>query len=92
VTEIQPANTEQAKRPAGRIRSGLAVLAELQADIIGAWQGEDHKALGYPDWTTYVDAEFGSALAILARDRGLMAELSEAGLSTRAVAAVTGIC
>jgi len=68
-------------------------MAELQGDIAAAYHARDWEALGYDSWDAYVSGEFGSAMPRLdrAERRELVVNLRAEGLSTRAIAAATGV-
>ena len=92
-----PMSADEARRVTDRIRLLLGSITEAttkaialieQAEAGAAWQ-----ALGYDSWPAYVVAEFGDALAGLARAERIpiTAKLSEGGMSTRAIATVVGV-
>jgi hypothetical protein len=58
-----------------------------------AYHERDWGTLGYESWDAYVEGEFAGQLPKLSRDerRQFVAELREAGLSTRAIGSVAGI-
>jgi hypothetical protein len=74
----------------GSVSDQMDKLSEL---ITEAQQGGAHLALGYRSWTEYVAAEFTANPLRLDRDdrRQLVAKLSDAGMSTRAIAPVVGV-
>lgn len=84
---------EQANARAERIRQGLESYHVLREDIAAAYLARDWQALGYPTWDQYVEAEFTSARLALPREerRELVAYFREHGMSTRAIAAATGV-
>lgn len=77
---------------AERIRAGIRSLADLQQDIVDAYQARDWETLDYSSWESYVSAEFGHAMPRLEREerRELVVNLRAEGLSTRAIASATG--
>ena len=93
--EIAMSATE-AKQVTARIKLLLASVTETIEKVFSlveqAESGQAWRALEYPSWTAYVAAEFSDALAGL--DRALRvpisAKLSQTGMSTRAIASVTG--
>lgn len=79
----------EARNRADRIREGLAGLAP---DILAAWQAEDWKTLGYSSWSDYVVGEFGGPLRLGRSERKqIVAQMSEAGMSTRAIGTTLGV-
>ena len=60
---------------------------------VKAFQGRAWVALGYESWDSYCDAEFDGGRLQLPREqrREVVASLAEAGMSTRAIAAATGM-
>jgi hypothetical protein len=78
---------------AERIRSGLQTLAQLETDIIAAYQRRDWARLGYGAWEEYVAGEFGSHRVRLPRTQRqeAVARLRGEGLSTRAIGAALGV-
>lgn len=88
---------EEAERLTERIRHAAASFVEAKEKLtrfIGeAQEGRAWEALGFRSWTEYVSQVFSDTpLMRLTRDerRELVAELSEAGMSTRAIAPVVG--
>jgi len=78
---------------ADRIRAGLRKWTELVEDIKAAFAARDWDALGYSSWDSYVAGEFGQFLPRFGSGderRQIVMDLSDAGLSTRAIAAATG--
>lgn len=88
----QPSTAEEARARAERIRSGMRVLAEWQQDVIAAYAKDDWRALGYASWDSYLDGEFGEHRVQLPREqrREIVASMSAAGMSTRAIGAAVG--
>lgn len=80
----------EAEEITAEIASKMVVLAE---DIIEAHDRQAWRALGYESWDAYTDAEFNSSRLRLPREerRPLVDSLSKAGMSTRAIAAATGV-
>jgi len=94
VTDIvQAPNTEEARARADRIRSGMRVLAEWQQDVIAAYAARDWEALDYESWDAYLDGEYGEHRVRLPREqrREIVAGMSAAGMSTRAIGAAVGV-
>lgn len=94
MTEIvQAPTTEEARARAERIRSGMRVLAEWQTDVIAAYAARDWETLGYETWDAYLDGEYGEHRVRLPRDqrREIVAGMSTAGMSTRAIGAAIGV-
>lgn len=90
---VQASTAEEARARAERIRSGMRVLAEWQADVIAAYAARDWDALGYETWDAYLDGEYGEHRVRLPRDqrREIVASMSAAGMSTRAIGAAVGV-
>lgn len=65
----------------------------LWGQIVRAFQGRAWVALGYLSWDEYCDAEFDGARIKLPREERTMVvgSLADAGMSTRAIAAATGL-
>lgn len=65
----------------------------LQASIkvAQAWQGQAWKPLGYKSWEEYADAELPLLGSNQANRHVLLVSLRNVGMSTRAIAAVTGL-
>jgi hypothetical protein len=84
---------DEAVARAERIRSGLQTLAQLEADVIAAYQHRDWARLGYGTWEDYVAGEFGSHRVRLPRTQRqeAVARLRGEGLSTRAIGAALGV-
>lgn len=89
---------EEAERLTERIRHAATSFVEEKEKLtrfIGeAQEGRAWEALGFRSWTEYVAQVFSDTpLMRLPRDerRELVAELSEAGMSTRAIAPVVGV-
>lgn len=96
-TAILQIDIDAAQRRAERIRfhatNANDAMQSLQKLVHTARELEDHLTLGYPSWTAYVREIFGDEPLRLARDvrRELVAELAEAGMSTRAIAPIVGV-
>ncbi|MFI9381215.1 hypothetical protein [Kutzneria sp. NPDC052558] len=84
---------DEAVARAERIRSGLQTLAQLETDIIAAYQRRDWARLGYGAWEEYVAGEFGGHHVRLprAQRQEAVARLRGEGLSTRAIGAALGV-
>jgi|SRR5690606_22851203 len=81
--------TERIKLTYGTAQEAVDKLVEL---IGQARDGKAHEALGYKSWTAYCAAEFDVQLKLPAADRKeLVLQLSELGMSTRAIAPVAGV-
>lgn len=89
-------DTAAAERRAERIRLRLDSIADNITTVLPmireAIEKNDHAALGYRSVGEYVADRFGSALSRLPVDlrRPVHNELHAAGMSTRAIASVTG--
>lgn len=90
---VQASAPEEARARADRIRSGMRVLAEWQQDVIAAYAARDWEALGYATWDAYIDGEYGEHRVRLPREqrREIVAGMSAAGMSTRAIGAAVGV-
>lgn len=95
--EVSYLDVEAAQRRAERIRfhatNANEAMQSLQKLVHQAREMEDHVTLGYASWTAYIRDLFGDEPLRLARDvrRELVAELAEAGMSTRAIAPIVGV-
>lgn len=89
-TDVELLTFTEAKELTSRIRQTGSVL---WAQIVKAYQGRAWVVLGYPSWDEYCDAEFDGARLRLPREERTMvvASLSDAGLSTRAIGAAIGV-
>ena len=87
---IPDMSEDEARDLTNRIRQSVSVA---WAQIAKAYQGRAWLALGYDSWDDYTDAEFDGARLRLPREERTMvvASLRDAGLSTRAIAAATGV-
>jgi len=86
-----PALTEvEAREITNDIRRTRGVL---WTQIAKAFQGRAWIVLGYPSWDDYCDTEFPDGHVRLPREERSMivASLADAGMSTRAIAAATGV-
>lgn len=97
IAEIQQIDIDAAQRRAERIRfhatNANEAMQSLQKLVHTARELEDHVTLGYASWPAYVTDLFGNEPLRLARDvrRELVAELADAGMSTRAIAPIVGV-
>lgn len=90
VVEMPRSTATEARLRADRIQTGL----ELMWQLIGeAYLARDWEVLGYGSWDEYCTREFGTSRLQLPREerQEVIASLRESGLSTRAIAAVTGV-
>ncbi|MGW4126251.1 hypothetical protein [Nocardia sp. NPDC004711] len=89
-TEHQPLTEEAARELTDNIRARVAQVWEL---VRYAYTGRVWTVLGYDSWDTYCAAEFdGAQLRIPREDRAeVVASLRDIGMSTRAIAAATGL-
>lgn len=89
VDEVVPALTyDEARALTDEINNDT-----LQASIkvAQAWQGQAWKPLGYKSWEDYADAELPMLGTTRAGRHVLLIGLRNVGMSTRAIAAVTGL-
>lgn len=86
---VQLLNSEQARELTDDIRDQLETA---WTDVVQAYERQAWRALGYESWDAYTAAEFGAARLRLPREerQDVVQSLTEAGLSTRAIAAATG--
>lgn len=95
--ETIPMDRAEAERVTERIRlkldSAANVLDSLGALVADAYQRRADLALGYDSWSAYADAEFAEQTRNLAAPirRELVGRLTEAGMSTRAIAPAVGV-
>lgn len=98
--EVKPTKAQlkrQARSRADDIRSRLDAAAEhistIPILVAEAWNDGDWEALGYSDWETYVQDEFGTS--ILKLDTAIrklwVKELASQGMSTREIAPVVNV-
>lgn len=87
---LEPVAARQAaEERRDRIRAGLVTLWD---DIKAAWRERDWLALGYKSWDDMCDAEYRIGLVLPKDERpAIHAELRAEGMSTRAIAAATGV-
>lgn len=88
--ELLGCSPEEARRLTDEIKAGVENVWNLVKSAYGsrAWT-----ALGYESWDAYCAAEFKGARISLPREdrQEVVGSLRDAGLSTRAIAAATGI-
>jgi len=91
MTEL--ATQELARARAARIRAGIQTYLHTLADIAAAYAQRDWVALGYADWSAYVDGEYSEHRLKLSAEHRQKAvqELRLAGMSTRAIGSTLGI-
>lgn len=93
VVDMFPAadlSPSEARALTDRIKVAVDVVWEL---VIDAYQRRAWVALGYATWDDYTTREFGTSRLRLPREErpDVVCSLREAGLSTRAIVAVTGL-
>lgn len=88
--ELAGMSPEDARELTDRIKVGVGAVWEL---VKTAYQGGAHRALGYASWDDYCTREFGTSRIRLPKEerQEVVASLRESGLSTRAIAAATGV-
>lgn len=97
MTEMVRASVEDARRLTERIRMTAVSVSEkidrLKELVTQAKESEAHIALGYASWTAYLADVLGETPMRLERDvrQELVTELSEQGMSTRAIAPIVGV-
>jgi hypothetical protein len=91
MTEL--ATQELARARAARIRAGIQTYLHTLADVSAAYAQRDWTALGYADWQSYVDGEYGAERLRLSPEhrQKAVAELRLAGMSTRAIGSALGV-
>lgn len=89
MTDIMIPSADEARALTDRIKVAVEGTWQMirEAYVSRAWD-----ALGYETWDAYCAAEFGTSRLALPREerREIVASLRESGLSTRAIASVTG--
>lgn len=94
---VAPMSVDEARRITERIRltasSARESLDRLQRLMEEAQTGQAHVALGYASWTAYIADVFSEEPLRLPRDQRqeLVGYLAGEGMSTRAIAGVTGV-
>ena len=78
----------EARSLTDRIVHSTTLAAQLVAE---AWQGRAWKALGYKSWESYADAELPMLGSNSSNRHVLLVGLRKVGMSTRAIAAATGL-
>jgi hypothetical protein len=93
MTTISKTELSTARARAGRIRQGIHGYLETLAEISQAYAERDWLSLGYADWQSYVDEEFGADRLRLPPEHRQKAvtELRLAGMSQRAIGTVLGV-
>jgi transposase-like protein len=87
----------EAERLTTRINLKLGIIADNYEAVMPlirqAIDGKAHEALGYPSIGAYAAGRFGDSLTRLGVDmrRDVVRELTEAGMSTRAIAPILGV-
>lgn len=97
MTELTTMTRDEAERITERIRLTATTYMEAKEKLVGlirqAREGGAHEALGFKSWTAYAEAVCSDTpLMQLTRDqrRELVSELSDEGMSTRAIAPIVG--
>lgn len=97
MSEIIPIEVGAARRLTERIRLVAMTVGDnitkLKTLVAEAKESEVHVALGYASWTAYLSDVLGETPLMLERDvrRELVMELTEQGMSTRAIAPIVGV-
>lgn len=88
--QLQLLSAEEARTLTSRI---VDTLSSAWDDVVEAYRRRADRALGYESWDAYCSAEFASVrLRLPAEDRAIaVRSLRAEGLSTRAIAAATGV-
>lgn len=75
-----------------RIARVKASVDTIREDLLALWSGQAWKSLGYESWDALCDAEFEVRLALpITQRREVVADLTEAGMSSRAIAGALGV-
>lgn len=85
---IEELDEAAARALTDRIVHSVTFGAQLVAE---AWQGRAWKALGYKSWEDYAEAELPMLGSNAANRQVLLVGLRKVGMSTRAIAAATGL-
>jgi hypothetical protein len=95
VTTIELATINVARERASRIRASLSAMQDGISALIEAYNARDWATLGYDSWGEYLECEnLQIELRGLPRDERsviIAAFREDAGMSTRAIAAATGL-
>lgn len=93
VADQPVATLDQARQRAERVRAGLDSYTRMRQDIADAYACRDWLALGYETWFAYLEGEYGPELRRLTRDErpAAVRDLRTQGMSTRQIAAATGV-
>jgi transposase-like protein len=86
---IVPATPDEARAIVDRIKASVGAIHQ---DIVDLWEGQGWLALGYSSWDDLCDVEFAVRLALPREQRReLVADLTEKGMTTRAIAPAVGV-
>lgn len=90
ITEISPATANEARALTDQIKVAVEGTWQL---IKHAYQSRAWDALGYSSWDDYCTREFGTSRLRLPREerQEIVSSMREIGMSTRAIAAATGM-
>ena len=94
---VEPLSQPEAERLTQRIALKLDAMADTYAGVMPlireAIERQAYRALGYASVGAYISERFGDSLAKLGMDmrRVVVHELTEAGMSSRAIAPVVGV-
>lgn len=91
---VDVSTPEQAQARAERIRRGMHVVLDLVEEIALAFERRDWQVLGYPDWSAYMESEFGTARLRMPaphRQKAVAMLRTAAEMSSRAIAAALGV-
>lgn len=93
MTTVSKVDLGNARARAGRIRQGIHNYLSTLAEIAQAYGDRDWLTLGYADWQSYVDEEFGATRLRLPFEHRQKAvtELRLAGMSQRAIGTTLGV-
>lgn len=79
----------EARQLVDQIRAGLD---DLRDAVIALWQGAGWLALGYPTWDDLCDAELRMRVQLPREERReVVTQLTDAGMSTRAIGSALGV-
>ena len=92
IVNISPEEKAAADAARARVNRIRSHVEDIKSEIVAAYRERDWDALGYDSWEEYCSAEFGGTIELPRSEREpLHFALREHGLSTRAIAAVTGV-
>lgn len=87
---VEQCSEATARALTDQLRQSLTISWDL---LVEAYQRRAWAALGYATWDAYTDAELGATRLRIPREerREVVASMTEAGMSTRAISAALGV-